>query len=84
MRFRPQPPWKLRLIQSLQIMIVSCLEEIFVRFVLTCINESKIEELAAIFELPSELLQGLFLLVLVELVAMIRACDFGQLSEGIR
>ena len=65
-------------------MIVSCLEEIFVRFVLTCINESKIEELAAIFELPSELLQGLFLLVLVELIAMIRTCDFGQLSEGIR
>ena len=65
-------------------MIVSCLEEIFVRFVLTCINESKIEELAAIFELPSELLQGLFLLVLVELIAVVRTCDFGQLSEGIR
>ena len=54
------------------------------RFVLTCINESKIEELAAIFELPSELLQGLFLLVLVELIAVVRTCDFGQLSEGIR
>ena len=54
------------------------------RFVLTCVNESKVEELAAIFELPSELLQGLFLLVLVELIAMIRTCDFGQLSEGIR
>ena len=53
------------------------------RFVLTCVNESKVEELAAIFELTPELLQSLLLLVPVELIVMVGSCDFGQLSESV-